>query len=93
MYVGVWGWGTVPAVGAVAFALLGIEGAATECENPFSAKRTNHLGMDGFCENSMGEVVQMLRWWKEREEEVKKDEGRGGGKDRGPQAEKRSVCR
>ena len=48
--------------------------------DPFSAKRTNHLGMDGFCENSMGEVVQMLRWWKEREEEVKKDEGRVGGK-------------
>ena len=24
-----WGWGTVPAVAAVAFALLGIEGAST----------------------------------------------------------------
>ena len=80
VYVGIWGWGTVPAVGAVAFALLGIEGAATECENPFSAKRTNHLGMDGFCENSMGEVMQMLRWWKEREDEAEKDEGKGGGK-------------
>lgn len=80
VYVGIWGWGTVPAVGAVAFALLGIEGAATECENPFSAKRTNHLGMDGFCENTIGEVMQMLQWWKEREDEAEKDKGKGGGK-------------
>ena len=31
-----WGWGTPVAVACVAFALLGVEGAATECENPFS---------------------------------------------------------
>ena len=55
----------VPATALVAFALLGIEGAATECENPFSARRTNHLGMDTFCENIIGEMEQMLEWWRE----------------------------
>ena len=35
VYSKYWGWGTVPAVAAVAFALLGIEGASMECENPF----------------------------------------------------------
>ena len=53
----------------MAFALLGIEGAATECENPFSPKRTNHLGMDRFCLAQQDEVCQLLRWWKEDDEE------------------------
>lgn len=65
VYAKTWGWGGVPATALVAFALLGIEGAATECENPFSARRTNHLGMDTFCENVIGETEQMLEWWRE----------------------------
>ena len=63
------GWGTIPAVAAIAFALLGIEGAATECENPFSPKRTNHLGMDGFCEATQREVMELLQWWRKEEGE------------------------
>ena len=50
-------------------------GAATECENPFSAKRTNHLGMDGFCENIIGDTSAMLEWWRE---EVVSGVGWGG---------------
>jgi putative membrane protein len=65
VYAKTWGWGGVPATALVAFALLGIEGAATECENPFSARRTNHLGMDTFCENIIREMEQMLEWWRE----------------------------
>ena len=69
VYEGYWGWGTIPAVAAIAFALLGIEGAATECENPFSPKRTNHLGMDGFCEATQREVMELLQWWRKEEGE------------------------
>ena len=65
VYVSLWGFGVVPATAIIAFALLGIEGAATECENPFSAKRTNHLGMDGFCENAIADLGAMLRWWRD----------------------------
>jgi putative membrane protein len=65
VYVSLWGFGVVPATAIIAFALLGIEGAATECENPFSAKRTNHLGMDGFCENAIADLDAMLRWWRD----------------------------
>jgi len=68
VYVSFWGWGVIPATAAVAFALLGIEGAATECENPFSAKRTNHLGMEGFCENSIADIAAMLEWWREEQD-------------------------
>jgi len=65
VYVSLWGFGVVPATAIIAFALLGIEGAATECENPFSAKRTNHLGMDGFCENAIADLGAMLSWWRD----------------------------
>ena len=65
VYVSLWGVGVVPATAMIAFALLGIEGAATECENPFSAKRTNHLGMDGFCENVIADLGAMLAWWRD----------------------------
>ena len=37
-------------------------------ENPFSAKRTNHLGMDGFCENAIADLSAMLRWWRDESE-------------------------
>ena len=48
--------------------MLGIEGAATECENPFSPKRTNHLGMDGFCEATQREIMELLSWWRLEEQ-------------------------
>jgi len=75
----------VPAVATVAFALLGIEGASTECENPFSGARTNHLGMDKYCVGSQDEVAEMLQWWAssvqqgEGEEEEVEEEGEGEG--------------
>lgn len=49
VYVERWGWWTIPLVAFVSFALLGIEGAASECEIPFNKSRANHLGMDAYC--------------------------------------------
>ena len=62
VYVKAWGAGVVPATAVIAFALLGIEGAATECENPFSAKRTNHLGMDGFAMQARPRPRSVSHW-------------------------------
>jgi putative membrane protein len=62
IYVGEWGWATIGLVGFTAFALLGIEGASTECEVPFNKSRCNHLALDAYCliilENIQGLVVQ-----------------------------------
>mmetsp|Transcript_17810 Transcript_17810/g.44437 ORF Transcript_17810/g.44437 Transcript_17810/m.44437 type:complete len:498 (-) Transcript_17810:69-1562(-) len=48
-WVSEWGWSTIPLVGFTAFALLGIEGASSEVEIPFSKERTNHLAIDAYC--------------------------------------------
>ena len=57
-----WGWGTIPLMAFTAFALMGIEGAATECEVPFRKDRANHLAMEGYTmillNNIQGLVVQ-----------------------------------
>jgi ion channel-forming bestrophin family protein len=62
VYVERWGWWTVPLVAFASFALLGIEGAASECEIPFDKNRANHLAMDAYClvllDNIQGLVVQ-----------------------------------
>ena len=44
-----WGWATIPLSVVTAFALLGLDGAAAECEAPFREDRPNHLNMGGFC--------------------------------------------
>lgn len=50
--------------------MLGVEGAATECENPFEpTRRITSLHMERFCEQQQADVIQLLRWWKESEEE------------------------
>jgi putative membrane protein len=49
LYGHTWGYFTIPAVTLTGFALLGIDGAATECSSPFNKSRANHLDMDGFC--------------------------------------------
>ena len=57
-----WNWGTIPAVACVSFALLGIEGAATECEIPFHPTRANHLRMDAYVAGCFGNVSAILDW-------------------------------
>jgi len=66
VFVGRWGWGTIAAVACVSFALLGIEGAATECEIPFSATHANHLRMDQYVMGCFDNVAAMLEWQDER---------------------------
>jgi ion channel-forming bestrophin family protein len=62
VYVERWGWWTIPLVAFASFALLGIEGASSECEIPFDKNRANHLAMDAFClvvlDNVQALVVQ-----------------------------------
>ena len=44
----------------------GIEGAATECEIPFSATHANHLRMDQYVMGCFDNVAAMLEWQDER---------------------------
>jgi len=55
-----WSWGTLPVVGLVSFAMLGVEGAATECESPFG-DRVNHLAMDAYAALAVANVHEVLR--------------------------------
>ena len=59
VYIGHWQWGTIPAMALVSFALLGVEGAAAECEAPF-ADRHNHLAMDVYCAALIANVGEIL---------------------------------
>ena len=59
LYGHTWGWGTIPAVFLTAYALLGIDGAASECESPFE-KRANHLYQEGFCLTAMNDIEQLV---------------------------------
>jgi putative membrane protein len=62
VWVHEWSWATVPLTAFTAFALLGIEGASSEVEIPFSKARSNHLAMDAYClvilDSVSGLVVQ-----------------------------------
>jgi putative membrane protein len=62
VWVDEYSWSTIPVVAFTAFALLGIEGASSEVEIPFSKDRPNHLALDAYClvilDSVMGLVVQ-----------------------------------
>lgn len=60
VYGNSWGWGTIPSVGVISYAFLGIEGAATECEKPFRYDRLNHLDMDNFCLQAIKNIEQLV---------------------------------
>jgi len=49
VWVHEWSWATIPLTAFTAFALLGIEGASSEVEIPFSKARPNHLALDAYC--------------------------------------------
>jgi putative membrane protein len=55
-----WGWATIPIVTASAFAWLGIDGAAAECEAPFRQNRVNALDMNSYCLGYLEVVKQQL---------------------------------
>ena len=56
-----WGWGTIPAVSITAFALLGVEGAATECEDPFATAHGNQLHLEIYCATLNNNVEQLTQ--------------------------------
>lgn len=55
------GFATIPIVALLAFALLGLEGAAAEVEAPFRKDRTNHLDMNSYCLTVLSNVLQQIR--------------------------------
>ena len=57
-----WGWATIPATALATFALLGVEGAAMECEIPFDANKSNHLRMDQYCETIVNSCAVLAQW-------------------------------
>lgn len=57
-----WGWATIPATAIATFALMGVEGAAMECEIPFDANRANHLRMDQYCETIVNSCALLAKW-------------------------------
>ena len=54
------GYGTIPFVIITSYAMLGLEGAAMECESPFKKGRPNHLSMDAFCLIVLRDVQQLI---------------------------------
>jgi putative membrane protein len=59
LYANTWGWGTISSVFLTSFALLGIDGAASECERPFKI-RPNALNMEGFCLTGLNNIAQAV---------------------------------
>jgi len=70
-----WGWATIPATAIATFALMGVEGAAMECEIPFEANRANHLRMDQYCETIVNSCALLTQWG--GDENAKKDLNHG----------------
>jgi len=60
MYAHQWGWATIPMVTITSYALLGIDGAASECESPFLRNRLNHLDMEDFCSTALSNIEQLV---------------------------------
>lgn len=55
------GYATIPVTMLTAFALLGLEGAATEVEAPFEKHRTNHLNMSAYCLGVLRNITQQIQ--------------------------------
>lgn len=61
IWAGNLGYATIPMTILTAFALLGLEGAATEVEAPFEKDRTNHLNMDAYCIALLKNITQQIQ--------------------------------
>lgn len=55
------GYALIPVECLAAFALLGLEGAASEVEAPFRKDRTNHLDMDSYCMTVLSNILQQAQ--------------------------------
>lgn len=55
------GYAIIPVECLAAFALLGLEGAASEVEAPFRKDRTNHLDMNRFCLTILSNILQQTQ--------------------------------
>lgn len=55
------GYGIIPVECLSAFALLGLEGAASEVEAPFRKDRTNHLDMNSYCLAILSNILQQAK--------------------------------
>lgn len=55
------GYAIIPVECLSAFALLGLEGAASEVEAPFRKERTNHLDMDSYCLAILSNILQQAK--------------------------------
>jgi len=60
VWVHEWSWATIPLTAFTAFALLGIEGASSEVEIPFSKTRSNHLAMEAYCLVILESVTELV---------------------------------
>lgn len=57
------GWWAVPVVVLISFALYGIDGIATQLEDPFGFDR-NDIKMDFIIEDIRNEIAVLLEEWK-----------------------------
>lgn len=55
------GYAIIPVECLSAFALLGLEGAASEVEAPFRKDRTNHLDMNSYCLAILSNILQQSK--------------------------------
>jgi len=55
-----WGYFTIPTIFLTSFSLLGIDGAAAECESPFRKNRANHLDMEAYCQMAFKNILQIM---------------------------------
>ena len=55
------GYAIIPVECLSAFALLGLEGAASEVEAPFRKERTNHLDMNSYCLAILSNILQQAK--------------------------------
>jgi len=60
IYGNAWDWWCIPYVSIIAFLLLGVDGAASECEIPFSNNRANHLNMSSYCLLALRNIQQLV---------------------------------
>jgi putative membrane protein len=78
LYGPAWNYWTIPVVAVISFALLGIDGAAAECEVPFHKNRANHLDMEAYCvavfANVTGLMMQAFDMQARAKEEAKKND-------------------
>uniref|UniRef100_A0A7S1VRX8 Bestrophin homolog n=1 Tax=Grammatophora oceanica TaxID=210454 RepID=A0A7S1VRX8_9STRA len=75
IWVEQWKWATIPLVAFTSVALLGIEGASSECEVPFRRDRANHLALDSYCMVILNNVQDLVVHAADMDMQLKQDGG------------------